>query len=192
MPVVIWVSTMVQISPQRRSISMITLCLLTGVCFASVLGFQYQKNVPVNPVLLCLLSPFLHADYLHLFLNVLGGYLVFSKLEELVGGIWMLFVVAVAYTTHALVLAFLMFFRHLSIDILGISTLIFASIGYIYKHTYSSQTTVARVLFVVLLFLMLLIEQSIRTNLVHVLALALGYILSTINERIASRTTVQV
>jgi membrane associated rhomboid family serine protease len=125
----------------------------------------------------------LHADYLHLCLNVFGGFLVLNRLEEVVGSRRFLLVIVLALTTHISLTSVLFGISRAPLEVLGLSWTVFTALGYLVLLRFSIYTMAQKISIVVVLLLMILIEVSTQTIVVHCLAVLFGAALSRFNLR---------
>jgi len=139
------------------------------------------RNAP--SLLRILIAPFIHADYLHLCLNVFGGFLVLNRLEEVVGSRRLLLVIVLALTTHISLTSILLVISHVSLEVLGLSWTVFTALGYLVMLRFSIYTMAQKISIVVVLLLMILVEVSTQTIVVHCLAVLFGSALSRFKLR---------
>ena len=143
--------------------------------------FDPFRNAP--SLLRILVSPFLHADYLHLCLNVFGGFLVLNRLEEVVGSRRLLIVIVLALTTHVLLISILFAMSRAPLEVLGLSWTVFTALGYLVMLSFSTYKMSQKISVVAVLILMMLIEVSTQTIVVHCLAVLFGAALSRLKLR---------
>lgn len=143
--------------------------------------FDAFRNAPY--LLRILVSPFLHADYLHLCLNVFGGFLVLNRLEEVVGSRRLLIVIVLALTTHVLLISILFVISRAHLEVLGLSWTVFTALGYLVVLRFSTYKMAQKISIVAVLILMMLIEVSTQTIVVHCLAVLFGAALSQFKWR---------
>jgi membrane associated rhomboid family serine protease len=124
------------------------------------------------------LSPLLHADYLHLCLNIFGSYLVVGRFEDINGTRPTLVLLLATYFCQVILVAFTVYMTGLPIDILGISCLVYASLGHIVQQNFTRLSTTEKNSLVCALVLMVIFETSLRTIIVHGLAFTFGVALS--------------
>jgi membrane associated rhomboid family serine protease len=125
----------------------------------------------------------LHADYLHLCLNVFGGFLVLNRLEEVVGSRRLLIVIVLSLTTHISLMSILFIISRAPLEVLGLSWTVFTALGYLVLLRFSIYTMAQKISIVVVLLLMILIEVSTQTIVVHCLAVLFGAALSRFKWR---------
>ena len=138
--------------------------------------FDPFRNAP--SMFRILVSPFLHADYLHLCLNVFGEFLVLNRLEEVVGSRRLLIVIVLALTTHVLLISILFAMSRAPLEVLGLSWTVFTALGYQVMFGFSTYKMAQKISVVALLVLTMLIEVSTQTIVVHCLAVLVGAALS--------------
>lgn len=144
----------------------------------SVMTFRFDPFRNASSLLRILVSPFLHADFLHLCLNVFGGFLVLNRLEEIVGSRRLVIVIALALTTHVSLISILFAMSRAPLEVLGLSWTVFTALGYLVLLRLSTYKMAQKISIVVVLILMMLIEVSTQTIVVHCLAMLFGAALS--------------
>lgn len=143
--------------------------------------FDPFRNAP--SLLRISVSPFLHADYLHLCLNVFGGFLVLNRLEEAEGSRRLVIVIMLALTTHVSLISILLVMSRAPLEVLGLSWTVFTALGYLVVLRFSTYKKAQKISIVVVLILMMLIEVSTKTIVVHCLAMLFGAALSRFKWR---------
>lgn len=134
--------------------------------------FDPFRNAPY--LLRILVSPLLHADYLHLCLNVFGGFLILNRLEEAVGRRRLVIVIALAVATHVSFISIVFAMSRAPLEVLGLSWTVFTALGYLVMLRFSTYKMAQKISVVAVLILMMLIEVSTQTIVVHCLALLFG------------------
>ena len=143
--------------------------------------FDPFRNAP--SIFRVLVSPFLHADYLHLCLNVFGGFLVLNRLEEVVGSRRLVIVIVLALTTHVSLISILFVMSRGPLEVLGLSWTVFTALGYLVMLRFSTYKMAQKISVVAVLILMMLFEVSTQTIVVHCLAVLFGAALSRFKWR---------
>jgi membrane associated rhomboid family serine protease len=178
-----WMCLFLNRPEHQRRPKWIALCLLLISTLMSVMTFRFDPFRNAPSILRILVSPFLHADYLHLCLNVFGGFLVLNRLEEVVGSRRFLLVIVLALTTHISLMSILFIIRRAPLEVLGLSWTVFTALGYLVLLRFSIYTMAQKISIVVVLLLMILIEVSTQTIVVHCLAVLFGAALSRFRLR---------
>ena len=125
------------------------------------------------------MSPIVHADYLHLCVNLLGGLLVLSRVEEKSGCRQTLVVVCLSYALHVCSLALVTTVFAQSIDIMGLSSTVYTALGFYFKENLPYSSNKEKTSFVPFLILMLILDVALRSIIVHLVALAFGLAVSS-------------
>lgn len=120
------------------------------------------------------MSPIAHADYLHLSVNLLGGLLVLSRVEEKSGWRQMIVVICLSYCLHVCSLAVISAVFAIPIDILGLSSTVYTALGFYFKGNLPYFSSKEKTAFLPFLVLMLILDVSLRSIIVHLIALAFG------------------
>ena len=169
--------------PHRRT-QFVANCLLTVSVMISLLAFKFDpfRNAPSS--FRIVFSPLMHADYLHLCLNIFGGFLVLNQLEEAIGKKRTVVMLALALTTHISTVWVLAVLTRTPIEVLGLSWTIFTALGYLLLLRFSTYKTAQKISFCLVLFLMSLIEVSTQTIVVHGLAILFGGVLSLLLSKL--------
>ncbi len=170
-----------RISIRKSSFVSWSLLCVTLVASVGALQTQFSSSLPV-PIII-LLSPFLHADYLHLCLNILGSFLVVGRLEDSTGARLTSSLLLTTYLCQVIVVALTVFVIRMPIDILGISCLVFASLGHIVQQNFRRLSNIEKNTFVSSMVLMVIIEVSLRTIIAHGLAMALGAVFAFVKSK---------
>ena len=178
-----WMCLFLNRPEHRRRPQWIALCLLLISTVMSVMTFRFDPFRNAPSLLRILVSPFLHADYLHLCLNVFGGFLVLNRLEEVVGSRRLLIVIVLALTTHVSLISILFAMSRAPLEVLGLSWTVFTALGYLVMLRFSTYKIAQKISIVVVLILMMLIEVSTQTIVVHCLAVLFGAALSRFKWR---------
>jgi membrane associated rhomboid family serine protease len=127
-----------------------------------------------------MMSPIVHADYLHLCVNLLGGHLVLSRVEEKSGWRQTLVVVCLSYSLHVCSLALITTVFAQSIDIMGLSTTVYTALGFYFKENLPNFSNKEKTSFVPFLILMLILDVAVMSIIVHLVALAFGFAVSSV------------
>jgi membrane associated rhomboid family serine protease len=169
-----WLTLILSNRVSLRKFNLVSCSLLCVTLLASAIALQTElvSNLPV-PIRI-LISPVLHADYLHLCLNILGSYLVMGRFEESNGTRQTAVLLFSTYLCQVFIVALTVYLVRMPIDILGISCLVFASFGHIVQQNFRRLSNVEKNTFVTAMVLMVIIEVSLRSIIAHGLAMALG------------------
>lgn len=169
-----WMCLFLNRPEHRRRPQWIALCLLLISTVMSVMTFRIDpfRNAPY--LLRILVSPLLHADYLHICLNVFGGFLVLNRLEEAVGRRRLVIVIALAVATHVSFISIVFAMSRAPLEVLGLSWTVFTALGYLVMLRFSTYKMAQKISVVAVLILMMLIEVTTQTIVVHCLALLFG------------------
>ena len=140
----------------------------------SLIAFRFDsfRNAPSSVRIV--MSPLLHADFLHLCLNIFGGFLVLNQLEEAIGKKRTVVILAFALTIHISTVWVLAVLTRTPIEVLGLSWTIFTALGYLLMLRISTYKTAQKLSFFLVMLLMSLIEVSTQTIIVHGLAILFG------------------
>ena len=178
-----WMTLILSNRVSLRKISLVSWSVLCVTVLASVVALQTQffSNLPV-PIRI-LLSPLLHADYLHLCLNNLGCYLVVGRFEEINGTRQTSSLLLATYFCQVILVAVTVFVTRLPIDILGISCLVYASLGHIVQQNFGRLSNIEKNTFVSAMVMMVIFEVSLRTIIVHCLAFTFGVALALVKSK---------
>lgn len=177
MPVT-WFTVVVRRPNRVTAVPLVTVCLLA---ISGIISFFYIRNVGValsSTLPRCLVSPLVHVDYLHLCVNLLGALLVLGRIEENNGWRQTIFVVCLSYGLHVLILALITAVFVTSVDIIGLSFIIYTAMGYYFQANVHMLSIKARASFTMFIVLMLILDVEIRSSVVHLVALALGFVMS--------------
>ena len=166
-----------------RNVNVYTWCLLALSAMLSVISFQLESLGRVLPIIRIVISPLLHADYLHLCVNTLGGFLVLSRLEETNGLRLTSAILTAAYVVHVILVAFCVFVLRLPLDVLGLSSIVFAGLGFFVHQIHRDLSKVQKNAFVSSIVLMVIFEVSVQTILVHCFALMFGFMLAFLSGK---------
>lgn len=180
-----WMTLILNQMAPLRKINVLTTCILGLSILLSGIAF---RNGNLIPALRFFLSPLLHADYLHLCLNVLGGFLVIGRLEETNGPRQTAVLLSAAYVCQVILVAFYAFVVRLPIDILGLSCIVFAALGCFVHQQFRRLSNAQKSTFVISMVLMGFLEVSVRTAIVHYLAFMLGLIMSLALGKVEQET----
>jgi len=165
-----------------RQINVVTWSLLCVTLIASVSAMETKLLSSLPQSIRILLSPFLHADYLHLCLNVLGSFLVIGRLEECNGARLTSKLLLITYFCQVTLVAVTVYLIGIPIDILGISCLVFAALGHIVQQNFRRLSNTEKNTFVSAMVMMVIFEESLRTIIVHCLALTFGVVLALLKK----------
>lgn len=169
-----WMYLFLHRTEHHRRTQFVANCLLMVSGMMSLIAFKFDpfRNAPSS--LQILVSPLLHADYLHLCLNIFGGFLVLNQLEVAIGKRRSVVMIALALTAHISTVWLLAVLTQTPIEVLGLSWTIFTALGYLLLLRFSTYKTAQKISFCLVLFLMSLIEVSTQTIVVHGLAILFG------------------
>lgn len=165
-----------------RQINVVTWSLLCVTLIASVVALETQSLSSLPGPIRILISPFLHADYLHLCLNILGSFLVIGRLEECNGARLTSSLLLITYFCQVTLVALTVYVIRIQIDILGISCLVFASLGHIVQQNFRRSSRLEKNTLVSAMVMMVIFEESLRTIIVHSLALTFGVTLALLKN----------
>lgn len=183
-PVIICLFLTSNRSYKHQNVAICTIGLLSVSFLLSIVILRINRLEQLPQLLTWFISPIRHADYLHLCLNILGGYLVIRKLEGCAGWRPTLLVIAAAYLVQIIVIGFLSFVLKLQLDIIGISFIVFTAIGFVINDSLANITKTGIYTFETSLVLSTIIEPSIRTVIVHLVGVLIGFSLSHVLNRV--------
>lgn len=169
-----WMTLILSHRISLHKVNIVSWSLLCVTLAASIYAPQTQFFSSLPMPIRIFISPFLHADYLHLCLNILGSFLVVGRLEDCSGARLTSSLLLTTYLCQVIVVAFNVYVIRMPIDILGISCLVFASLGHIVQQKIRGMSNIEKNTFVLAMVLMVIIEVSLRTIIAHGLAMALG------------------
>lgn len=178
-----WITLVTRRPAQLRTVPLVTVCLLVSSGLISLIILQSVRVASPSTLLWCMISPVVHADYLHLCVNLLGGLLVLSRVEEKSGWRQTLLVVCLSYGLHVFSTALITTVFVKSIDIMGLSSTVYTAIGFFFKENFSYFSNKEKTSFVPFLVLMLIFDVAIRSIIVHLVALAFGLAVSSVMSR---------
>lgn len=174
-----WITLVTRRPAQVRTVPLVTVCLLLLSALVSLIYLQSERVASPSKFLWCMMSPIVHADYLHLCVNLLGGLLVLSRVEEKSGWRQTLVVVCLSYALHVCSLALVTTVFAQSIDIMGLSSTVYTALGFYFKENLPYSSNKEKTSFVPFLILMLILDVALRSIIVHLVALAFGLAVSS-------------
>lgn len=177
---IMWITLVTRRPAQLRTVPLVTVCLLMVSALVSLLYLQSERVASPSKILWCMMSPIVHADYLHLCVNLLGGQLVLSRVEEKSGWRQTLVVVCLSYSLHVCSLALITTVFAQSIDIMGLSTTVYTALGFYFKENLPNFSNKEKTSFVPFLILMLILDVAVMSIIVHLVALAFGFAVSSV------------
>ena len=175
-----WITLVTRRPTQNRTVPLVTVCLLVVSAMVSLLYLQSERVASPSTFLWFMMLPLAHADYLHLSVNLLGGLLVLSRIEEKGGWRQILVVVCISYGLHVCLLAVISAVFAKPIDILGLSSTVYSALGFYFKDNLPYLSNKEKTSFVPFLVLMLILDISLRSIIVHLVALAFGMAVSSV------------
>ncbi|MFM7186990.1 MAG: rhomboid family intramembrane serine protease [Armatimonadota bacterium] len=159
------------------------MCLLLSSGLISLIFVRSVRVESQSTIWWYLISPVVHADYLHMCVNLLGGLLVLSRVEEKSGWRQTLFVVCLSYGLHVVSVALITFVFAKPIEVVGLSSAVYAAIGFFFKENYPYFSAKEKSSIIPFLVLMLVIDVELRSIIVHLVAFAFGLAVSSAMSR---------
>lgn len=178
-----WILLVRQRSARIQFIPLLSVCILALSALVTVLYIYRLQYASLATLVRSIISPVIHADYLHLCVNMLGGLVVLSRVEETFGWRQTLFVVLLSYCVHVVSNSVISIVFDNPMDIIGLSSIIYTGIGFYSKEKYPNLSIKEKTFFWQFLVLMVILDVSIRSILVHLVAMAVGLILSISNKK---------
>ena len=178
-----WILLVRQRSARIQFIPLLSVCILTLSALVTVGYLHRLQYAALATLVRSIISPVIHADYLHLCVNMLGGLVVLSLVEETCGWRQTLFVVLLSYCLHVVSIAFIRIVFDNPMDIIGLSSIIYTGIGFYSKEKYPNLSIKEKTFFWQFLVLMVILDVSIRSIFVHLVAMAVGLILSIFKQK---------
>lgn len=178
-----WILLVRQRSAQIQFIPLLSVCILTLSALVTVGYLRRLQYAALATLVRSIISPLIHADYLHLCVNMLGGLVVLSRLEEAYGWRQILFVVLLSYCVHVVSIAVISIVFDNPMDIIGLSSIIYTGIGFYITEKYPNLSIIEKTCFWLSVVLMVILDVSIRSIFVHLVAMAVGLILSIFKQK---------
>lgn len=181
-----WILLARQRSARTQFIPLLSVCILALSALVTVVYLHRLQYASLATLVRSMISPVIHADYLHLCMNMLGGLVVLSLVEETCGWRQTLLVVVLSYCVHVVSNSVISIVFDNPVDIVGLSSIIYTGIGFYSKEKFPNLSTKEKTFFWQFLVLMVIFDVSIRSIFVHLVAMAVGLILSIFKQNKAT------
>lgn len=178
-----WILLVRQRSARIQFIPLLSVCILALSALVTVVYLHRLQYASLVTLVRSIISPAIHADYLHLCVNMLGGLVVLSRVEETCGWLQTLFVALLSYCVHVVSNAVISIVFDNPMDIIGLSGIIYTGIGFYITEKYQNLSIKEKTCFWLFLVLMVILDVSIRSIFVHLVAMAVGLILSIFKQK---------